>query len=339
MTTPAACGGTCSGTMSCKYPDNTVSCGKSFCNSSSEVASFACDGNGGCGVNLSACTDYTCDDSRNACKTRCADLSDCAPANYCNGTNQCVPKKGNGVACGGPAECRSGFCSQGVCCNADCTGTGYSCNTSGAVGMCRCPACPTGTCTLFYRDSDADGHGDPDPTKAMPGCADAAAPAGYIAISDTVKADDCDDADPNVHPGQTAFFTTVSLGKHLFDYDCDGTTTKETPEYPGAICRFCGPTTACDSTTTTCSTASQQSQLSCTTRTYTCRLCVVGQPCNPSCTCCGCTGIFFSTGLITTGFTRAVDCGMAGTLVTCGTCAAAGGGATSSNSSKVQGCR
>lgn len=39
---------------------------------------------------------------------------------------------------------------------------------------------------------------------------------------------DCDDTDSNVHPGQTAYFTTTSNGG-TWDYNCDGTVTEEYP--------------------------------------------------------------------------------------------------------------
>jgi hypothetical protein len=46
-------------------------------------------------------------------------------------------------------------------------------------------------------------------------------------------ADDCDDHDPLVHPGQTMYFATASPNPNVgFDYDCDG---KPDPEFPNPI--------------------------------------------------------------------------------------------------------
>ena len=45
--------------------------------------------------------------------------------------------------------------------------------------------------------------------------------------------DDCDDADPVVHPGQTMYFATPSPNPNVgFDYDCSGTPD---PEYPSPL--------------------------------------------------------------------------------------------------------
>jgi hypothetical protein len=44
---------------------------------------------------------------------------------------------GPGEACASPAECLSGFCVDGVCCNQACTEPGAVCNASGAPGFCR----------------------------------------------------------------------------------------------------------------------------------------------------------------------------------------------------------
>jgi hypothetical protein len=47
----------------------------------------------------------------------------------CDGLGAC--KKVLGQACGGTAECLSGFCADGVCCNAACGGDCVTCNASG----------------------------------------------------------------------------------------------------------------------------------------------------------------------------------------------------------------
>jgi hypothetical protein len=80
--------------------------------------------------------------------------------------------------------------------------------------------CAAGTCRTYYLDGDDDGYGkaplsrcdvEPDP------------PGGYA-----VAGGDCCDADPNVHPGQLAYFT-MSSACGSFDYDCNGTEEPQDP--------------------------------------------------------------------------------------------------------------
>ncbi|MDP2307764.1 MAG: MopE-related protein [Pseudomonadota bacterium] len=63
-----------------------------------------------------------------------------------------------------------------------------------------------GGATIWYRDADGDGYGTSSPTSAA-----CSAPSGYVA---TVT--DCDDGDPDVHPG------VVEVSGDLVDNDCDG---------------------------------------------------------------------------------------------------------------------
>src|SRR4029434_11014303 len=70
------------------------------------------------------------------CPSSCVTSADCASAYYCNTLNQCVAKKANGNTCGAAAECQSGFCVDGYCCNSACGGGCNACNLSGAEGTC-----------------------------------------------------------------------------------------------------------------------------------------------------------------------------------------------------------
>ncbi|HVU50052.1 MAG TPA: hypothetical protein VHL80_05170 [Polyangia bacterium] len=270
MTTPRLCASTCNGARACKFPDTTRSCGMAFCNTSGEIASFVCDGKGGCGPLLTECQHYKCTDATGACGTSCNGTGDCLSTDFCDGnTLKCVAKKGNGLTCATPDECASNACSGPaggkVCCNTACDGQGQSCTMAGAVGKCQCQGvtCAAGVaCQVFYRDADGDGYGNASGTIALgtaaAGCMGSTPPAGFVADNS-----DCDDGDANVHPGQTAFFTTASAGLHIWDYDCDKTILKQTPEYPGGMCKFCGPVGGCSAYTLTCNTANQASSFQC----------------------------------------------------------------------------
>jgi hypothetical protein len=59
---------------------------------------------------------------------------------------------------------------------------------------------------------------------------------GYLAAGPPCYGDDCCDTDPNVHPGQTAYFTSPSQCGS-YDYDCDGAAT---PEYGVVDCAWAG---------------------------------------------------------------------------------------------------
>ncbi len=62
-----------------------------------------------------------------------------------------------------------------------------------------------GVLTIFYQDADGDGYGDPSHTTQA-----CSPPTGYV-----IDKGDCDDTDPNIHPGATE----VCDGK---DNNCDG---------------------------------------------------------------------------------------------------------------------
>jgi hypothetical protein len=372
-TTPNSCAGTCSGGRSCKFPDKTT-CGTAYCNTRRDVVSFVCDGNGGCAPAVSMCSDYACNEMTGACRTSCSGPLECQLGKYCNVGSQCVDKKVDGVACGTDDECRGNHCAiptgapTGFCCNTKCDAP-FTCNQSGSVGQCQCPnvKCGAGVaCQVFYQDADGDGYGNATgaiPATAMAGCA-GSPPTGYVADNT-----DCDDGDANVHPGQTAFFGDPSKGKGIFDYNCDGIKEKETPEYVGARCLFCGPVGTCNATTTTCGTANATASYACPQEYYLIRS--ISEPLSstfspprpglaapadvqdpmlaprasiapgpgpilpiPRYQCCGCLAND------KTGFLTAVNCGVTGTTYTCGACAAAGDAPSASTpASKQQRCR
>lgn len=66
-----------------------------------------------------------------------------------------------------------------------------------------------------YRDSDGDGYGSGVPLRLS-------CPPGFRYSAET---GDCNDGNPDVHPGQTRFFGTpyeADDGSSSFDYDCSG---------------------------------------------------------------------------------------------------------------------
>ncbi|MDX2089141.1 MAG: putative metal-binding motif-containing protein [Kofleriaceae bacterium] len=68
-------------------------------------------------------------------------------------------------------------------------------------------------CVLYYRDADNDGRGTAaSRCQCRPNLA-----TGY----DTTSTGDCDDANGDVYPGQTAYFA-VPRSDGSYDYDCDG---------------------------------------------------------------------------------------------------------------------
>jgi hypothetical protein len=80
------------------------------------------------------------------------------------------------------------------------------------------------TKAAYFLDDDGDGYGNPaQPQEAcLP-------PEGYVA-NDL----DCDDTNPDVWPGQSAFFEVTTPGWG-FDYNCDGVAQKEYPSLVSCI--------------------------------------------------------------------------------------------------------
>jgi hypothetical protein len=327
--TNATCSGTCdgkggSGQGSCVYPSATTTCGTQFCNENNEAAGFVCDGNGSCTLGFTACSAYSCENG--ACGKACTLDSECLDGYYCN-AGTCQPTLGVGQSCTLPSQCTSGFCTRGVaggtgalvCCETACTIPGGNCVTSAALqGQCECNVtCPSGgSCQVYYQDADGDRYGnkDGDPTggiTAYVGCSNVTPKAGYVPDNT-----DCDDEDPNAHPGQTSYFGTP--GRVNYDYNCDGVQEKQTPEYPGASCEFCNATPTCGPTSTTCAAADDQAAFGCGPRFES-----ICPPCKPPllCTCRFTYGGCYPT--TPTAFAATIACGATADTTTCGTCGAA----------------
>jgi hypothetical protein len=111
------------------------------CKSGHCVAGTCCAG---------ACGAFACNPSGAACKTTCGTDADCNATSYCVG-GACTTRKNDGDACGSAAECTSGFCADGVCCNSACSGNCEAC-TSSKTGI----AGSTGTCNFVKDGTDPD---------------------------------------------------------------------------------------------------------------------------------------------------------------------------------------
>jgi hypothetical protein len=100
------------------------------------------------------------------------------------------------------------------------------------------PDAPEEACTptLLYRDDDGDGYGG---SVTFTGCSPDA--GTWVSVGG-----DCDDSNAQVHPGQTAYFSTgyVPSGQSAtsFDYNCDGQET-ESGSPPKLDCQAMNVTT------------------------------------------------------------------------------------------------
>lgn len=294
------CVGACDGNRKCAFPGPETTCGTRFCNSSSQSAAFACDSRGRCDLDLMECGAFTCQES--ACMVECAKADDCVATHFCNSSGKCQKKLADGIECGLPTQCASGFCVDGVCCNSECnTIPGGTCKATGKVGVCSCQVsgCTNG-CRLFYKDKDNDNHGDQTASlaagTAVVGCVGVAPPPGFVASKD-----DCNDDDGRVFPGQTSYFATGANVTGSFDFDCSGSIEKETREYPQGQCRACAAYSKLnvDCKSPAVCTGRQQAGLACQlTKTLS------GPACLPD----------------RAGFVSVVKCGDSGKYVTCGVC-------------------
>jgi hypothetical protein len=80
-----------------------------------------------------SCGDDVCneDEDCGSCPGDC----DCGAGFECLDSN-CVALTANGGSCGSPADCASGFCVDGLCCDSACDGICQECDSSGNKGKC-----------------------------------------------------------------------------------------------------------------------------------------------------------------------------------------------------------
>lgn len=218
------CGGTCSGNRSCAYPGESTACGERSCAGGVETGNV-CNGSGACIVADKPCGHYVC--GLTACNSECASNDDCASGAYCDG-GECRPVKDNGESCAGAEQCSSGICAEGYCCSSECSAPA-SCST----GECLCgdAVCAGSACTSWKLDQDRDGYPATSQYDVI-GCAGQRPPSlnGRVYYDGNIVQLDCDDDDPDVHPGQAEFFTSPRKNLGGYDYNCDG---KETRQHNG----------------------------------------------------------------------------------------------------------
>jgi len=137
----ASCGanGLCDGMGGCQLYDDTTVCGEASCDGASNSFSpeARCDGHGACAAAASggiSCAPFACKANGKACADSCGAAAECVGANACvNGSCGLI---GNGLPCHDAGQCQSGFCVDGVCCNAPCGEQCMACDTSAALGTC-----------------------------------------------------------------------------------------------------------------------------------------------------------------------------------------------------------
>jgi hypothetical protein len=179
----------------------------------------------------------------------------CTVTFACDGRGHCAENNGN--ACKSTADCISGFCTDGVCCESACDQTCFSCNTvfelkgtcqaltagtddNAAVPCSGSKSCAPGAtpaqplCLLNDGQpcaapsdclsgqcstfyADRDGDRYGNSSSPISICGPADAPPSGYATA----GGDCCDSDGRAHPGQTSSFPTPDQCGS-WDYNCDG---------------------------------------------------------------------------------------------------------------------
>lgn len=165
--------GQCDGAGACRTYASGTTCLPTACQNG-VVETSTCAGVGNCNTVASSCGGYACNASGTACLGSCVNDAGCigsgAVPHYCAG-GSCEVKKELGDTCAGANQCKSGFCADGMCCNAACTSTCQACAAAlkqgGVDGECGpakdgldphddCAATPATGCGT---DGNCDGTG------------------------------------------------------------------------------------------------------------------------------------------------------------------------------------
>ncbi len=165
----------------------------------------------------------------------------------CNSTDDCVQ---NQPPCTSAAVCDTGShqcqfasacgdgqtCRDNMCCSAQMGQPCQTCGTTQCNGNC---ALPPGGCTRFCWDGDNDGY------CVMTRCMEAAPGQAAPPWRSDCRGPDCNDDDPNVHPGQSQYFSAPSGRRSAamaspWDYDCSGAV-----EADSSVTLACGGCPSC----------------------------------------------------------------------------------------------
>jgi hypothetical protein len=151
----AACGrtGRCAN-GACEVAASGKLCGEATCAGASFAAAPRCNGSGTCVAQPEdECPGMLKCASGKACATACKSDNDCTQGTICDTTDgTCKTGIAVGMACNAAmngADCESGHCVDGVCCDAACTGTCRAC-TQAKTGQ------RTGHCAPIKVNTDPD---------------------------------------------------------------------------------------------------------------------------------------------------------------------------------------
>jgi hypothetical protein len=128
-------GSACDGAGTCKKVNGQTCTAAGDCVSANCVDGYCCDT-----TCTTACTTCALAGSLGTCSNLPLYASDTNPANACvapatcDGAGHC--RQANGQTCAAGADCASGNCVDGVCCDTACTAACVACNVGGHVGTC-----------------------------------------------------------------------------------------------------------------------------------------------------------------------------------------------------------
>ena len=136
-TPESECGldGKCDGAGGCrKHVAGTV-CKAGTCEGDAVVGLNACDGAGRCKPGATViCVPSSCNQATGMCFDKCTTNAQCVSGRQCQAGS--CGRRMKGARCEQGADCVSGFCANGVCCNVACDGPCVSCALPSREGTC-----------------------------------------------------------------------------------------------------------------------------------------------------------------------------------------------------------